>query len=282
VKNNFPKLKITDFEADRIAKVKEDLRRKTDRAKYETSVGRQAAFQKAKDANKPVLWRFRKPDGRLEQGSLTCDKLRDVLNQGLFDDPTKFGALSSSYSFSFDASTWQQFRTHSEMLHHVNAQATERCLNAVQLTLQAAVSAAFQTWTGAAAPAAPTRGVQDTHLHFIKSSEQGLLSFTLPSLPGVIMTSERMARMFDGIRAAVDQHRAPRLPPLFSDGAVTCRAGNGPNCTSSDQLHVELFFPAFLSLDLVMRDKEGLQKALESMIFDFYFQQSLAQHLPRA
>ncbi len=292
VKDHFPKLKITDFEADRIAKVKEDLKRKEDRAKYEANVKRHPAFEQANIANKPVLWRFRKPDGRYDQGSLTCDKLRDFLNQGHFDDATKFGALSPNYSFSFDASNWQNFRTHSEMLRHTNAQATERSLSAVHLTLQATVAAAFQTWpaasaAAAAAAAAQVRDAQDPDLHIIKNKEKGLLSVKLPLLPGIHMATERMAKIFESNKNSVDALRdskVPKLAPLFCDAAITCRVGRGPDFASSEPLPVEFFFPAFLSLDLVMRDKEGLQMALESMIFDFYFQQSLllVQPLRRA
>lgn len=258
----FPTKKETSAEIERIAKVREDQMKRADLALFHKNLENHALFKKAQEADRPVLWRFRQHDGKVEEGSMTCDNLRDVLNQGHFDHPSEYGKILPSYEFSFDGSTWRSFATHSEFLAGINAQAITRTLNAVDTAFRAAVAAAFQTFCGIEPPALQVVSSQ--------SVTHGSLSAQLPTLPEANMPEDRKASVFAELKAAFDQKRAARkLPPLFAD---TCRVCQEP-------FRVEFHFPSFLSLDLIMRRSAGLQKALESVIFDFYFQQKLV--LPR-
>lgn len=259
----FPKKKETSAEIERIAKVREDQMKKADLALFDKNLENHALFKKAQGADRPVLWRFRLHDGKVEEGSMTCDNLRDVLNQGHFDHPSEYGKILPSYEFSFDGSTWQSFATHAEFLAGINAQAITRTLNAVDTAFRAAVAAAFQTFCRMEPPAFKVESSQ--------SVTHGSLSAELPSLPDANMPEDKKGSVFAGLKAAVDQKRVARkLPPLFAD---TCRVCHEP----AKPLRVEFHFPRFLSLDLIMRRSEGLQKDLEFVIFDFYFQQKLVQ-----
>jgi hypothetical protein len=258
----FPKKKETFAEIERVAKVHEDLMKKVDLALFNKHLENHALFKKAKEADRPVLWRFRQHDGKIEEGCMTCDELREVLNQGHFDHPLEYGKILQSYEFSFDGSTWQLFATHTEFLRCINAQAITRTLNAVDTALRATLAATFQTFCSKE-PAVKVDSTQsDTH---------GTLSVELPSLQDANMLEDKKASIFTELKASVDQKRAgKKLPPLFVD---TCRVCQEP----TKPLRVEFRFPSFLSLDLIMHRSAGMQKALETVIFDFYFQQKLVQ-----
>ncbi len=269
VKDLFPKLIQTDHEIGRIQKLKVDTERKKRHAIF---FGNDLPFKRADVANRPVRWKFSAPDGRVVEGNSTCDELRLFLNRGHFDDASKFGALLNSYTFSFDGSSYVCFGTHLEMLRHINHQALNRSLNAVRLTLQASAAAAAMTWPDTyndfnAALASDSEEIREG-----ENGEQGCLSFKLPLLPG--KDPVMLKKIFTDKMASVDRERAsktPQLSPLFCKEAISC---NVEVASDSHHLDVEFLFSSFLSLDCILRQKAGLQIVLESMMFDFYFEQT--------
>jgi hypothetical protein len=272
----FPKRQFTQEEIEKRAALLKSQIRTHDRATYDRVLQEQLKFQESQAANRPVLWRFCKRDGKVEEGRFSCDKLRNFLNQGHFDDPENFGQLLQTYEFSFDGATWSRFPTHSNFLARVNAEATARALDAINCTIQATIAAARLTFRQLGVDAQAQ--VDAAH---------NSLSFILPSMPEAMISAADKVVIFN---CAVDEQKKKRLeqrtlPPFCFH---TCEArpaessSNGAGGHMQDapnHIRVDFTFPSFLSLDLIMREQGGLQLALESVIFDLYFQQKLA--LPR-
>ena len=265
VRDLFPSKKMTVVEENRIARLQQDQRREAASASFHAHL--MPEVRMAAEANTPVVWRF---GG--QKGSLTCDLLRDYLNQGHFDDCSEYGKILDSYEFSFDAEvTWMSFSSHSQFLKRINEEAILRTLRAVKHTVRATVRAALATFK-------QPEMIEVTVQH---GTTVGLLSFALPSLQqGDIRDSQRAQEIFQEQISIADEKRAGRgASRLF-----TCAPLSSPPCratydASNIPLLVTFTFPSFLNLDLIMRDKGGLQKELEHIIFNFYFEQKLA--LPR-
>jgi hypothetical protein len=264
----FPEKKPTpqEIEKRRIKELKEMW--DSDHKSFVQSLDTNPKFAEAQQANKPVFWRFQKLDAMCDKGEFPCDRLRNFLNQGHFDDPSKFGALLTTYEFSFDGSSWSTFSTHSEFLHRINDEAVTRTLNAVTCTMQAMVDAAFIRFEPG-----HNRPVDIKTQTQTQTGSHGSLSFKLPSLRDVRrMTGSDKVRVFNEA-IAEQQNDRKQHPPLFlGNCVVTCDNDDEPVC-------VEFTFPTFLPLDLIMSREYGLLLALESIIFNFYFQQKL--HQPR-
>jgi len=156
------------------------------------------------------------------------------------------------------------------MLRHINHQVLNRSLNAAHLTLQATAAAAVRTWPDIynddnAALASDSKEIREGD-----NGEQGCLSFKLPLLPG--KDPAVLKKIFTDKMASVDRDRESKSKsPLFCKEAISC---NVKVASDSRHLDVEFLFSSFLSLDCIMRQTAGLQIVLESMMFDFYFEQT--------
>lgn len=264
----FPEKKPTPQEIEKRSQEELKKMRDCDHKSYVESFNTNPKFAEAQEANQPVSWRFHKHDGMCDKGEFSCDRLRNFLNQGHFDDPSKFGALLPTYEFSFDGSSWSPFLTHSEFLDRINHEAITRTLNAVTCTVQAMVDAAFFRFEP---------GPLGVHSQVdIRTQSQtgarGSLSFKLPSLKHLRrMTGEDKVRVFTEAIAEQQNDRKQHHPPLFLGNCVVTHDDE------DERVCVEFAFPSFLNLDLIMSREYGLLLALESIIFDFYFQQKLVQ-----
>jgi len=290
VRHLFPAKKMTKAEESRIAKLKQDQRRQAALALFQQQLRSHPEVQPevtlAAGANVDVEWRVEGGGKTEKTGRLTCDQLRDYLNQGHFDDPSEYGKLLGSYQFSFDmGATWMSSLKHSVLLKRINAEALSRCLHAVTHTLRATVRAALLTLDQPATMIDVAINNDESSLS--SSSPVGSLSFALPLLPQL---REGMAReKFQEQISLADERRAakPNATLAESTRLFTSAPPSRPVCdvthcdatydSPQSPLRVTLCFPSFLNLDLIMGDKGGLQKELEHIIFNFYFEQKLAQ-----